>query len=461
MRTPTGFLRKGKEFRRGFAQDERGNIVILFAFLLVPMLLAVGLAIDSLRALNAATTTANALDAAALAAARAMADGNLSDADVRTEALRFFEANVKSNSGTSEIQPQARSSFAASFAADASGGAKGSGSSASGSSHSGFDVKANRETGEVTVAVDTIVPTTLGQLANISEFKFRREATALAGVGEIELGLMLDVTGSMNRRGKLDALKKATSDLFEIIIPEGRYADRVRIGLAPYSTQVNMGRYANRVRDRNSSARCVVERENGFLNTDAAPSGNDLFNVLTEEQIEEFEDLRNQQPACPDAEILPLTSDKGELLRTVNSYRARGYTAGHLGIQWAWNLVSPKWGGVWGGGSRPKDYGAKDLIKAVVLMTDGQFNSAFTGRIADQAMKAESFGHADDLCRNMKREGVVVFSVAFDLRHHDAREALEDCATNGDFFYRAENEKQLRAAYRDIAIKLTQLRLSK
>lgn len=431
MWTPASFLRGGREFRRDFARDERGNIAIIFAFLLVPMLLVVGLAIDGLRALNAATTTSNALDAAALAAARAMADGRLSDAKVKAVATDYFQANIEGDGKVSY------------------------------SSFGPLDVTANRTTGEVTVGIDTIVPTTLGQLAHIDTFVMRREATALAGVGEIELGLMLDVTGSMGRRGKLDSLKLATEDLVNIIIPEGRYADRVRIGLAPYSTQVNMGVYADRVRDKNSSANCVVERENGFLNTDAAPGGSNLFRVLTEDEKDEFKEVRDQRPACPNAEILPLTSDKTELVRTINSYGARGYTAGHLGIQWAWNLISPNWGGVWGGGSRPKGYGTKDLIKAVVLMTDGEFNSAFTGPIKDQPMKRESFRHADDLCRNMKDKDIVVFSVAFDLRNRNAREALEDCATDDDFFYQAENEEELREAYRRIAIKLTQLRLSK
>ena len=430
MRSQVTTTASSRRLAGKFSGNESGNVAILFALFLVPMLVAVGLAVDGLRALNAATTTSSALDAAALAAARAMADGNLSDDDVTDVATRYFEANTQGDGKVSY------------------------------SSHDALEVTTNRTTGEVTVAVNTHVPTTLGQIAHVEKFSMRREATALAGIGEIEVGLMLDVTGSMNRRGKLGALKRATADLVEIVIPEDGNSDRVRIALAPYSTQVNMGPYADRIRDPGSREKCVVERENGHLNTDAAPGGGNLFHVLTNDEKQEFSEVRRQLPACPRAEILPLTSNKNELLQTVDSYRAEGYTAGHLGIQWAWNLVSPNWGGIWGGRSRPEAYGAKDLIKAVVLMTDGQFNSAFTGRIADQAMKTESFRHADDLCENMKREGVVVFSVAFDLRERSARQALEDCASTGDFFYRAENEEELRKAYRDIAIKLTNLRLS-
>ena len=42
-----------------------------------------------------------------------------------------------------------------------------------------------------------------------------------------------------------------------------------------------------------------------------------------------------------------------------------------------------------------------------------------------------------------------------------AEDALPDCASSSRFFYRAENEEELRRAYRDIAIKLTKLRFSK
>ena len=157
----------------------------------------------------------------------------------------------------------------------------------------------------------------------------------------------------------------------------------------------------------------------------------------------------------------PLTSDKRRLSRIVDGYRADGWTAGHLGIQWAWNLVSPKWSGIWSGESRPKPYGTANLIKAVVLMTDGEFNSAYTGRPGFEQMTRESYSHTDELCRKIKDEEVVVFSVAFDLREPRAEEALSNCASSDKFFYRAENEEELRRAYQDIAIRLTKLRLSK
>ena len=411
---------------RKFRDDRNGNIAMLFGLFLVPVIMLMGLAIDGLRTLNATTTVTGALDAAALAAARAMTEGDLSDADVSEIANRYFLANAQGADKVSYMQLDP------------------------------LEVSTNRATNEVTVAVIARVPTTFSKIANVDEFTVRRTATAAAGLRDIELGLMLDVTGSMNRGGKLRALKNATRDLIETIIPEGRAADRVRIALAPYSEQVNVGRYADSVSDARNRSGCVVERRGVDMNLDTAPGGSSLFHVVTR-----AEQRRYERGRCPDAEILPLTSDKRQLIRTVDNYRAQGWTAGHLGIQWAWNLVSPRWSGIWPGSSQPKPYGEANLIKAVVLMTDGEFNTAYTGRPGRGAMTDESYDHTRALCRNIKDEDVIVFTVAFDLRAPSAEDALSDCASSEDFFFRAEDEDELRAAYRNIAIKLTQLRLSK
>ena len=79
---------------------------------------------------------------------------------------------------------------------------------------------------------------------------------------------------------------------------------------------------------------------------------------------------------CPTADIVPLSDDKDSLIAKVNAFSANGWTAGHTGIQWAWNLISDKWSWT---GSEPDSYERiKDgkLVKAVVLMTGGIFNTA-------------------------------------------------------------------------------------
>jgi len=423
---------KGRENLQYFASDKRGNIAIIFALVLTPLIGMIGLSIDGLRAYNAAETAVNALDAAALAAAKAMAEQDLDPDEVAELAKKFFAANVQGSRAVSN------------------------------SVYDALDVQADPATGNVTISVKARVPTTFSAIFNVNEMTIDRSSTVAAGLNDIDLGLMLDVTGSMSRRGKLRAMKNATYDLIDMIIPDGRRQSRVRIALAPYSEQVNVGRFALRISDARNRSGCVVERNGPHANSDVPPMQGSQFHVMTDEEKDRYTDeTRRRNLICPPAEIEPLTSDAERLKRIVSGYRANGYTAGHLGIQWAWNLISPEWSAVWPSGSTPEPYDRKGVIKAVVLMTDGEFNTAYSGSWSRSGMKRESYSNTGELCDNIKAENVIIFSVAFDLNDAKAERALQDCSSGAGYFHRAENEEELRMAYRDIAIKLTELRIAK
>ena len=81
--------------------------------------------------------------------------------------------------------------------------------------------------------------------------------------------------------------------------------------------------------------------------------------------------------ACVTPTIMPLSSDKTALHTTIGTLTANGSTAGHIGIAWGWYMISPNWGGLFPSGSQPAAYGAPHTIKAVILMTDGDFNTDY------------------------------------------------------------------------------------
>src|SRR5690606_3753817 len=89
------------------------------------------------------------------------------------------------------------------------------------------------------------------------------------------------------------------------------------------------------------------------------------------------EDLTGRSiQSCPaNAAILPLSDDKAVLGSTVGSYTDGGSTAGHLGTAWGWYLVSPEWAGTSAEACRPAPYRDGHTIKAVVVMTDGIYNT--------------------------------------------------------------------------------------
>jgi hypothetical protein len=250
------------------------------------------------------------------------------------------------------------------------------------------------------------------------------------------------------------------------MLPDNGASSDVRIGIAPFSAAVNAGPYAALITNNKSKDGCAVERAGADAWTDADAS------VLGQELKAGFKSTPDIDPTegkptdnkgnptayyCPQDTVLPLTNDKQSLKDKVNGFKANYWTAGHLGTQWGWYLVSPNWGNVWPAASAPKAYGTKNLVKAIVVMTDGIYNTAYNNgdTSADQAIT---------LCKNAKAQGIVVYTVGF-TSPKGAEATLKACATadphTGEpYYYHAQSQAELTAAFKDIAVKLGQLRLS-
>lgn len=417
----------GKTLKR-FAGNTGGNVAILFGIVIIPVVAFMGAAVDSLRTLDAATLTANALDSAALAAAKGMKEDGLNEDQIKSRARDYFDANAHSL-GKYGGQVQ------------------------------GFDVLVNSDNSTVKVTAHVEIPTVFAGIMNIHTMDFSRSSTATYNVRDIELGVMLDVTGSMcSPCSKIDDLQDAAKELVDILIPDNPAGNTVRIGLAPYSAAVNAGAYAAIVSDGESVDGCVYGRTGSAAYTDAAPAPGKFLKAVTGKKPKDIDPTEGTGSyRCPGAEIQPITDDKGLLKDTIDSYTTGGWTAGHLGAAWSWYLVSPEWATVWPGGSKPVAYGTENTIKAVLLMTDGKFNTAY--------LNDDSADQAENLCDNMKDKDVVVYAVAFKAPSA-AEDLLEDCASEESeestekLFFDADNGEELRAAFKSIAIHLAKLRLA-
>jgi hypothetical protein len=95
----------------------------------------------------------------------------------------------------------------------------------------------------------------------------------------------------------------------------------------------------------------------------------------------------------------------------------------------------------------------KKLVKAVILMTDGVFNTAYqNGRTSSE--------QAINLCSEMKAKGVQVFAIAFGAPAA-AEATLKACATPGSEYYaNASNQAELDLAFAQFAGKINALRLA-
>ena len=410
---------------RQLRADNRGTVAILFAASVIPIVLCVGLAIDSARGYYTATKTAAVLDAAALAAAKAMSERDLTDEEVREIAVATVRNHMLSETGR-------------------------------GISSEAPVVTIDRDRDTVSVTLTSHVRTYFAGLAGMTRLEVNQAATAVFGLRDIELGVMLDVSGSMRDYGKIDDLKVAAADLVKTLIPEVAGKQSVRIGLAPYSWSVNAGEYAELVRDEGdsdnsgpgskdkgkgkSSSTCVSERNGSSAFTDDSPG--------------KGKRLGNKPSICPSNSVTAITSKRGDLLDRLSALTADGTTAGHLGIAWAWYLVSPEWTDVWPGVSAPKAYGDPKVSKIVILMTDGMFNTSYEPDNGDSAAQARR------LCQSIKAKGITVFAIGFDAPA-GVLPLLRECASSVSYFYDARDGAALRDAFRRIAERINALRLSK
>lgn len=410
-------------FPRAFLTDQNGGVAVLFGLLLLGVLFSVGMAIDYGRVVHTKTRLAQAVDAAALAAGRALLDGRLSDTDVQEIAERYFDTNLGEGSGFGTVGRPF--------------------------------VRIVRATGEVHVTADANVPMTLTKIAGFSNVTVPATASSRFDDRDIELSMALDLTGSMGG-SKIRALKSATNALIDIMLPDvgsGTSDNKIRVALAPYSSGVDAGDYAKAVTGQKKQT-CTFEREGSNPRGDQSPGPNNYLKVKGDTGI-----VRN--PTCPDGEVIALTSDKAALKREVARYNTGGSTAGHLGAMWGYFLLSPNWGSVFGGDSVPVAYGDRKTVKAMVLMTDGLFNTIGGRNYGDYSAEArESAAWTVETCGKMRSDSILVYTVAFQVSSNSTKQMLLDCAGSPDRYFDAVDEEALRTAFTRIATQLNNLRLT-
>lgn len=519
-------------------RSDGGNVGLVFSLSLTVLLMGAGAGVDFGRWINARTATQSALDNAVLAGARALQLNPADAAAALAVARSYYQTNV---SGRIAVM-----SDNVTFSATDSD-------------------TAIVATGNVTIK------TMLLGLANVpslplftnAQSQIAKATTATGGSygGNIEVALMLDVTGSMcddrvgpcSNGAKIDALKTAANDLVNIVVANDQSKYLSRVALVPFSTRVRAGpdgagqvmmkkltnldptwsgwysvctdwvdstiggseAAGNGVCNAYSTQQvagwpvmpCVTDRfydaGNVYDATDDAPGSGKWLNGHGGDRMSLAVDSSNTAPAskiglssadpadhwnynsngtCEDIdpadEILPLTSNKTALQARINGLRAYGSTGGALGTAWTWYTLSPTWSSVWStgvsaSGNTPAPYGdltttqangQPKLRKVAVLMTDGGYNT-YRGWKGESQQQVSDY--ATQLCTNMKAKGIEVFTVGFALdqlstaEQSIARSTLQACGSDVSHFYETMTAVQLQQAFRDIAVKLSSLYLSK
>lgn len=449
-----------------FRRDERGTYAIMMGLSSLMVLGGVGFAVETGRAFSAQSDMSNALDAAVTSVARDITTGLISVKDAPKAVQKFLDANA------------AGMAFGDGVTIDA------------------LNIDTTARTIEARAHTD---------VKQMFPFVYPKKwlkvrTTSAAGYSDksIEVAMMLDVTGSMQGQ-KIKDLKKASANAVDAFLSKnGPNGQRVRVAIVPYAFSVNVGEDSRLARsihveewfeggnanpiDWNKSwgdPKLTVK-----LNTDKRmlPTGNlrpdfcatdrkgthaltnaDPYTALV------ARDFRLKKDQCVSAEIQPLTANKKKLQDTIASFEASGYTAGHIGIQWTWYMLTQGWKDFLPAESVPSAKGKANTLKYAVLMTDGEFNTAYAGNgekvYNGGGQVTNSSDRAAALCKAMKAEGIQVFTVGFQLKEKNAKDTLQACATpdsgNRKYYYDVATGAELNAAFLEIARNVEVLALTK
>lgn len=457
---PDGAAARRGRVRR-FPGDTQGGVAVTFSLMLVALCLFVGAAVDLGRWLQARHQTLAAMDAAVLAGGRML---QLNDKDVegaRETAQRYYQENVKGRT------PVVEDTISFDAVDD----------------NTAFAAKGNAylETAFLSFAHIPKLP-----LLDTSAAKYSKAVLRAGGTSNdaVEISMMLDVTGSMSG-SKIKDLKTAATDLVNIVISDSTNANPVRVAMVPFSDGVRLPSSANsKARGTPKSSvklsyksgkstvsvtyyptECVVERTGSNKYTDAAP-GTGKY-VMTLFNNDGSGGKSGKCSLSKNDEVVPLTSDKALLKTRIANLDLAGMTAGQIGTAWAWYTLSPNWNTLWSASAAASGYGT-GTRKIAILMTDGEYNTQYDSNGVStslsgsgSAANGDSATQARSVCTAMKAKGITVYTVGFALGKNSAAIAtLNHCATDPSMAYTPESGSELQQAFRDIALKISQLYLT-
>lgn len=447
-----------------FTGDRNGNFAMIAGFTLPVLVLAVGFGVDIAQVSGSKSRLANALDAALTSTARDISTGHIKAKDAEKSALDFLLANAPGG-----FLIPGSVSFA-SFVVDS-------------------------KAGTINATVEAKTELSFPIFNSGSEYPIKVSSATIYADKQVEVAMMLDITGSMGGRKLLELKNAAKRAIGTFLDGQAKGSNRVRVAIVPYADAVNVGDLSDLVYyetsyttgeppmlgavDKTTTTSTKGKKDKkGRKDKKDKGASNNPDNCATERKgMNQFNDTSPNAAMinrdyrlsfCPKAELQPLSADSAALKATVDNFQANGFTAGHIGIQFAWYTLSPKWAKVLPAGSAPAKYSDTKTVKYAILMTDGEFNTAF----ADVPQRdntrggqsARSRTYAEKLCAEMKKKGIEIFTIGFQLHSSNAKAVLQDCAspsTSSKHYFDTSSGAELDAAFQEIAHNIQRLALTR
>lgn len=414
------------EVLKRFRSERRGNVAMMFALSLVPMMGMAGGAVDYAVASQVHAQLQSALDSTALSVARTA--GQMTPAQVQDAASARFTAAYQA--GTVALKPSVTASV--------------SGNTLTVTGHTG------------------VKPSFLGVLG-IDAWPIEASSSSVFKTAndQTEIALVLDNTGSMGDNNKMTELKKAVNNLIDKLQSQSTQSSKTKVSIVPFNTQVQIGtgyRKASWLKFGTAAENvdlawvrpatvqnwtgCVTDRDQSYDTLASAPAPGQSAYVA----------FPCVYPGL--SPMMPLTRDLESVRRIANTMYGHGATNVTVGFTMGLSTLrsdSPF------GGASPK---SPSLKKFLILLTDGRNTQNRWG-----GNGSDPNGYMSEIDKRLQAACGVARSTepvhVFTIRVIEGNAALlRDCATDPASYYDVRNAAELQPVFDKILNTINGIRLS-
>lgn len=467
---------------RSFAFDKRGNVAMITALSIMPIIIMAGGTQDFSRAVKERASIQIALDNAVAAAA------NMQLTDDPHQAVEsFMNANfAASEAGLVEITVDVEEF-----------------------------VNGRRVTATATKPVGTMVLGVIGR----NEIIVSAKSVASQYVLNTEISLVLDVSSSM-RGNRLTSLKGAVGTFIDGVLTE-ETRDYTSVNIVPFGGTVNIGNLFDDYVVPEDGA--VMDPSKSDYDTSNLALGNYRFSqgskcleyddndfdthelpIQSRSQVPQFWVWWDFHPYCPDTQsaVMLNSSDKEALKAHVNGMTLSDGTGQEDGALWGLKSLSPSMRGKIGGdfSNRPFDFNTEETTKVLILMADGgitaqyrpkdysRFNTSTSSGISDPSQTVGQIGSSSsikknfanratavskgninsginttvgrflEVCQQAKSNDIVVYTIGFQINRQKDKDILIECASSESNYYDVES-LDIASAFQSIAAAVDSLRI--
>ncbi len=479
-----------------FARNRRGNVAMIFALVLIPVILVIGSAIDISRSYIVKSRLGEALDHAALAVG---SNHYLPQVQLEALANSYFSANYPAE----ELGAPGALSFA-------------------------FTPSS------VTITAEAVLATSFMALAGMENITVAALSEVSLDQQSLEVAMVLDNTGSMASGGRMNSLKFAAKAFIDRLYVNPAVSAGIKVSLVPFSGSVNIGTgnmswmdtgasssihgenftsgtniftLYNNINNRSWNG-CVEARPSPLDVSDTPPGSGDSKWVpyfwpdepdtgapywfsyaadgisgsaqIRQSYTGKYNNLTissgyDPSLGCRIQPITPLSNSTNALKNSIDAMTPHGTTVIPIGLAWGWRTISPGEPFTTG-----KAYSDAANTKALILLTDGANDiaaianhnkSAYSGYgyVAKGRLGTTDHGAAMDelntrtqaVCNNIKSNNILLYTITFQANSSGIQNLMRGCATENRMYFDSPSNSDLEDIFKEIAKDLLNVRISK